>query len=157
MSDELKAHPLITHHSSLITHYSSHISSMYVECAARVFGGEGEVRQYPEGREADGDAVAHLERRRARFGLRARDEDGDAEALLRRVDRHIVERRLALGGAARDEGEPGYQALIRAGEVLLLDHPGGQTSAPLGPLARPTQGHVFGPGDELDRPPLAGA
>src|SRR5256885_751491 len=150
MSDELKAHPLITH-------YSSHISSMYVECAARVFGGEGEVRQYPEGREADGDAVAHLERRRARFGLRARDEDGDAEALLRRVDRHIVERRLALGGAARDEVEPDYQPLVRADEVLLLDHPAGQTSAPFGQLARQAQAHVFGPADEPDRLPLAAA
>src|SRR2546423_13791119 len=136
MSDELKAHPLITHHSSLITHHSSHISSVYVECAARVFGGEGEVRQYPEGREADGDAVAHLERRRARFGLRARDKDGDAETLLRRVDCDVVERRLALGGLGRGEGEPGFHALVRAREGVLLYHPRGLTPAPLPRPAR---------------------
>src|SRR2546421_3987417 len=147
MSDELKTLSLITHHSSLITHYSSHISSVYVECAARVFGGEGEVRQYPEGREADGDAVAHLERRRARFGLRARDEDGDAEALLRRVDCDVVERRLALGGLARDEVEPDYQALVRADEVLLLDDAVGQTSAAFRESARQTHAHVFGAED----------
>src|SRR5438067_2525457 len=97
---------------------SSHISFVYVERAARVLGGQGEVRQHAEGCESDGDAVADVERRRARFGLRARDEDGDAEALLRRVDRDFVERRLALFGPARDEVEPDDQSLVCADEML---------------------------------------
>src|SRR5438270_896959 len=121
-----------TRRLSFIVHHSSHISSVYVEGAARVFGGEGEVWEDAKGGEADGDAVAHFERGRARFGLRARDEDWDAETLLRRVDRDIVERRLPFGGVARDEVEPYGQSLIRADEVLLLNHPVGQTSAPFG-------------------------
>src|SRR5205085_1737199 len=121
------------------------------------FGGEDEVREDAEGREADGDAVAHLERGRARFGLRACDEDGDAEALLRRVDCHLVERRFALGGLARDEVEPYGQTLVRADEVLLLYDAVGQTSAAFGERARQAQAHVFGPEDELDRLPVAEA
>src|SRR5918911_2975732 len=87
-------------YSSFITPHSSFLC---VERAAGALGGEGEVGEDAEGRQADGDAVADLERGGARLGFGARDEDGHAVAGLRRVDGDLVERRLAPRGLARDE------------------------------------------------------
>src|SRR5919197_2289033 len=102
-------------YSSFITPHSSFLC---VERAAGALGGEGEVGEDAEGRQADGDAVADVDRGGARLRFGARDEDGDAQAHLRRVDGDLVELRLARRGGAGGQIEAHRQALVGADEMV---------------------------------------